>query len=481
MFIDSVWGLKERYYIVKPITPSATDSLYKTEVVTEEDGSVRLDANGLPVTRRVTRFPLKWSKKHFAVSTDSYLTKNEALSNDERVDLAKLQSYVDKLLPTRYVTKTGEPALNSKREPRVEARHINTKALLECGSKADRKMLLDNMVDFADELIKIVADQKVPKKGKKKVKSRASAVVEQSAAGGSSSPGGVSSSQAGAQSGSPVVVKLPPPKRQRDEQVIDVDALEKPFLLPRCFSSRDFMDKRPPMVADVERSIIMDMGPVALQEELAQGAAAVMRLLETALVLNDEQGSSTRGLEKLKMENGRLKAEVLKLENVLIGHRGKHEVYVAQAKELKEMNTALGNTEKDLEDLKATHVEKKKKLDDEVDNLKTVMAPVEGELASVQGKTTRAELVNVIKDLGEKVVSGVTYGFENAVAQMKVANSGLELSTEGIGVLKRVENKVIIIPDKYRQMEIDDEEEEEAEEEDNGEDGHEEGHGESDG
>ncbi|MCI23259.1 hypothetical protein A2U01_0044437, partial [Trifolium medium] len=99
-----------------------------------------------------------------------------------------------------------------------------------------------NMADFRDELLKIVGDQKGPKIGKK-VKSRASAVAEQSGPGGSSSPGGVSSSQAGLQSGSPVVRK-PPSKRQREDTVIDVDALEKPFPLPRCFSSRDFMDKR---------------------------------------------------------------------------------------------------------------------------------------------------------------------------------------------------------------------------------------------
>ncbi|MCI89891.1 hypothetical protein A2U01_0111180, partial [Trifolium medium] len=70
------------------------------------------------------------------------------------------------------------------------------------------------MADFAEELLKIAADQKGPKRGKKKVKSRASAVLEQSGSGGSSSPGGVSSSQAGVQSGSPVV-RQPPPKRPR--------------------------------------------------------------------------------------------------------------------------------------------------------------------------------------------------------------------------------------------------------------------------
>ncbi|MCI96607.1 hypothetical protein A2U01_0117907, partial [Trifolium medium] len=31
-----------------------------------------------------------------------------------------------------------------------------------------------------------------------------------------------------------------------EDPVIDVDALERPYPLPRCFSSRDFMEKRPP-------------------------------------------------------------------------------------------------------------------------------------------------------------------------------------------------------------------------------------------
>ncbi|MCI40186.1 hypothetical protein A2U01_0061418, partial [Trifolium medium] len=119
-----------------------------------------------------------------------------------------------------------------------------------------------------DELLKIVADQKGPKKGKK-VKNRVSTVLNQSGPAGSSSPGGVNLSQAGVQSGSPVV-RHPPPKRQREEPVIDVDALEKPYLLPWCFGFKDFMEKHPPMVVIVERAVILDMGPVARQQELAR-------------------------------------------------------------------------------------------------------------------------------------------------------------------------------------------------------------------
>ncbi|MCI97387.1 hypothetical protein A2U01_0118688, partial [Trifolium medium] len=47
MFTDSVRGFKERYYVVRPRTPSAVDSLYRTELVTEPDGSARLDEHGV--------------------------------------------------------------------------------------------------------------------------------------------------------------------------------------------------------------------------------------------------------------------------------------------------------------------------------------------------------------------------------------------------------------------------------------------------
>ncbi|MCI83813.1 hypothetical protein A2U01_0105089, partial [Trifolium medium] len=70
------------------------------------------------------------------------------------------------------------------------------------------------------------------------------------------------------------------------------------------------------------------------------------------------------------------------------------------------------------------------------------------------------------------------HSWENALAQVKIANPGLEFSTEGMGMLRKVVDGQIVIPGQYRQMEAEDEEEEEEhEEEDNGE----EGHGENDG
>ncbi|MCI68976.1 hypothetical protein A2U01_0090237, partial [Trifolium medium] len=74
-------------------------------------------------------------------------------------------------------------------------------------------------------------------------------------------------------------------------------------MLPTRFGARGFFEKNLPAVADAESSIIMNMGPAARETQLVRDTAAVIRLLETALVLNDEKGCSAAKLEKLKARN----------------------------------------------------------------------------------------------------------------------------------------------------------------------------------
>ncbi|MCI62630.1 hypothetical protein A2U01_0083887, partial [Trifolium medium] len=51
MFVDSVLHFKERFYIVRPLTELAIDSLFESKFVLNEDGSVRLDEEGVEMTR----------------------------------------------------------------------------------------------------------------------------------------------------------------------------------------------------------------------------------------------------------------------------------------------------------------------------------------------------------------------------------------------------------------------------------------------
>ncbi|MCI53529.1 hypothetical protein A2U01_0074776, partial [Trifolium medium] len=79
--------------------------------------------------------------------------------------------------------------------------------------------------------------------------------------------------------------------------------------------------------------------------------------------------------------------------------------------------------------------------------------------------------------LGQDVLDGVKFGFDNVVDQFKVLNPRLELNTERLSMLKRVENGQLVIPPEYAHMAKDEEEDEHE----GGEKGQEEeGHGESD-
>ncbi|MCI48026.1 hypothetical protein A2U01_0069269, partial [Trifolium medium] len=94
MFVDSVRHFKERFFIVRPLTELAIDSLFESEFVLNDDGSVRLDEEGVEMTRLVSRFPLCWSREHFDKPAEYYLTKEETMSPEELAGLEKLQAYV---------------------------------------------------------------------------------------------------------------------------------------------------------------------------------------------------------------------------------------------------------------------------------------------------------------------------------------------------------------------------------------------------
>ncbi|MCI57199.1 hypothetical protein A2U01_0078450 [Trifolium medium] len=54
------------------------------------------------------------------------------------------------------------------------------------------------------------------------------------------------------------------------------------------------------------------------------------------------------------------------------------------------------------------------------------MTPVEDEPEVAHGLTTRAELVEKIRVLGQDVLDGVNFGFDNVVDQLKVLNPTVE-------------------------------------------------------
>jgi hypothetical protein len=113
---------------------------------------------------------------------------------------------------------------------------------------------------------------------------------------------------------------------------IDVDAeVEKPFLLPRVVSDKGFLERNPLQVAAVEKAAILEMSDEAARNQIVEDSAALLRMLERVLVLQEDKDSGRQDFEKLKDDYGELEAANLKLENQVVDLRGKQENFAATA------------------------------------------------------------------------------------------------------------------------------------------------------
>jgi uncharacterized membrane protein len=115
---------------------------------------------------------------------------------------------------------------------------------------------------------------------------------------------------------------------------MDVD--HKKFVLPSCFYERELFEKNSALtVSPTETSIIMDLGVAGRRKEIARGAAAVMRLLEMVLVLNDKEQSSVKDLNEARARNEELEGQVLKLETEFTDYKEKYVIQSTYVTELR--------------------------------------------------------------------------------------------------------------------------------------------------
>ncbi|XP_045802864.1 uncharacterized protein LOC123896533 [Trifolium pratense] len=344
------------------------------------------------------------------------------------------------------------------------------------------------MADLASELMRIAAEQKGEKSKKKARRAKPTILMGDQGASGSvsqSSPVGSSAGTPGGRS-----------KRQREEQmtpIVDLSEGDGGFVLPACLSDQKYFDKNPLQVPASEKAFILAASASARQKQLNEDVAAVIRLAETALVLNE--GGPTLEAEKLAAKNRKLEAEIALLENDLLDLRSKQENYFKNMEEARLTAEQLEKTNKVLEDLKVSSAEQRGKLMEEVAMLQAKCAPLEDEKEETLKFVTRGDLVKEIKRQGGLMLASMVHGWKNAIAQLRVVNAEHGLITDGIHKLKRVENGQIVIPEEYKQMELEeekldeeavddeDEEDEEVEEEVVGEErapeGNPEGHDES--
>jgi hypothetical protein len=372
--------------------------------------------------------------------------KDDALTEEERACFGKLKAYVESFTPEPCLTKEDLPLLDADGQPMFEARLINTKVVLRAPSRAARKELLgkiecfpfsllpvynlslfwvffpvfvlwlltrcysfaDNMADFAKDFLKHAADQQKAKKGRKGVITRAA----MSAAVGRSGSAASTGSPAEKKVASPVFVSSSArgPKRQRGpDEVVDVD-VEVGFMLPQCHEMGCFLDNCPLRVPASDKKIITGMTVENRGEGLARDTAGLIRILETALTLNEAAGKSAKEVQELKEEKASLETKVLGLENRVDDLLGKQENFAKVQAELRDKETELEQLRKE--------VGERDKLEEEVSRLKAAMAPAVDEPDTTRDLSSRAELVGEIRLLGGKLIDGAKFAFKNAVEQM---------------------------------------------------------------
>jgi cell division protein FtsB len=79
------------------------------------------------------------------------------------------------------------------------------------------------------------------------------------------------------------------------------------------------------------------MSDEAARDQIIDDSAALLRMLERVLILQEDKGSRRKDLENLRSDYQVLEAENLKLENEVVDLRGKKENFVAAAKENREL------------------------------------------------------------------------------------------------------------------------------------------------
>jgi cell division protein FtsB len=199
-------------------------------------------------------------------------------------------------------------------------------------------------------------------------------------------------------------------------------------------------------VSPTKTSIIRDMGVASRRKEITRGAAAMMRLLAMVLVLNDEEQSSVKDLNEARARKEELECQVLKLETDFTNYKEKYVIQSTYVTELREKKEELARVVKSMEDLKLEYAEEKKTLKARIDSLEAAVALAQDDPDEVKMLVTRAELVDKIKLLEQDVLDSVKYGFDNAIAQLRIVNPEVELNTKGTRMPRRVVDGVIVIP-----------------------------------
>ncbi|PNX68592.1 hypothetical protein L195_g056255, partial [Trifolium pratense] len=194
---------------------------------------------------------------------------------------------------------------------------------------------------------------------------------------GQAASGSVSQSSPGASSAGTGLGRVKGQREEPMKTIVDLSEGDGGYVLPACLSNKNFFDNNPPQVPVSERDYVLGVSAAARQNQLTQDIAAVIRLAETALVLNE--GGPVHEAEKLAARNTKLEGCIVQMEGELIDLRGKQENYGNLLEDIRVTRDELEVTKKELEEVRTQGAEEKKKLEEVIADLQSKLAPAADE------------------------------------------------------------------------------------------------------
>lgn len=333
------------------------------------------------------------------------------------------------------------------------------------------------MPNARDRVLKLAnqvgAPDRVPKK-KKKTVARVLETAGDAGAGSSQAASVIPSSPPRSNpidipDSSPSPAASPLHKRKRPAGPLTRSSLGSPngpgsYLLPPCYVERSFFKAEESIAVPApEAKAILDQDAAARRKDLARDIAAVIRVMETAMVLTDTS-VSTASLEDALLQ---VRTEKEKLSKDLSDYKEEHQLQEGLSQKLEEV-------EKERDQLKAAkasleeQVVDHQKLTEDNAGLRAQVASLEGKVRPLADETeeeralgSRGELLGHIRTLNQDLVACFKEGFDNAVEQLGLLNP--ELVTAGSAYNYCVRDGEIICPFEVEE-ELGGEEEEEDEE-----------------
>ncbi|CAJ2653383.1 unnamed protein product [Trifolium pratense] len=448
MFDESVRGFKSVFYGVRPITTKGWNNFVRRGHRIDELGQEVLDEQGLPIEEDFARFPFYWRRDHYSMSTKEFVFTLGALSAEERADYKKLLEFVEGLPPFLLSDSNGEPLLGEDGRRLTCPKVIATKELLACDTSEELTVFWSTMTSGSAALRKA----RVAKN-----KREASSAATTSSAPQSPTASNVDRSKR---------TRLEEETSSRQDHVIvdlsgqDDPPLPGPHKLTAGLPADDFV--LPPLYAHGElltgatkvkinpadEAILSDMGPEVLRAEIAAQSMALLKLVEMATFLN---GRECKYLE----ERDEARKELPSLQRRLAESEASCEVF-------REERKTLSANLKEAEDRLKTVSEERDSAVQKVDEQKGLIGELEGKLERLQvtgivedrekeldpqgeyASSSRADLIAKIQELESNMVAAAAFSFNNAVAQLRILNPGL--NEEGLDEEKEVRDGAIVTP-----------------------------------